>query len=324
MSRESRSDTPFVDFSAGSTILREGEAAAALFIIEAGKVAIERSDAPGFVLAELGPGDFFGEMSILQDQSHSANVVARTAVRALRVDSVAFPAVLRENVDVAIQIMRRLVLRLRELEQRQLAAQAQSARGEAPARVAPSAPAAAAVAAPIAAPIAAPAAAAPAPVAPMAPAPLPAATPSATAVMAPKAAPASVPAPARPAAPAAAPPPRAAPAAKPAATTVFVLRHAEAVITLPEDKAECVIGRPDPATGAIPEINLGPLDKARSLSRRHARLLVAASGVVLREEPGVSNGTWVNGERLAAGQSVALKPGDKLRFGAIDLEFGTA
>src|SRR5687767_10342794 len=70
MSREGRSETPFVDFTAGSTILREGDAASALFIIEAGKVAIERSDAPGLVLAELGPGEFFGEMSILQEQPH--------------------------------------------------------------------------------------------------------------------------------------------------------------------------------------------------------------------------------------------------------------
>lgn len=85
-----------------------------------------------------------------------------------------------------------------------------------------------------------------------------------------------------------------------------------------------MVGRPDPATGAIPEINLGPLDLARSLSRRHARLLLSAGVVSLREEPGVSNGTWVNGERVASGQTIALKPGDKLRFGAIELEFGTA
>jgi pSer/pThr/pTyr-binding forkhead associated (FHA) protein len=102
------------------------------------------------------------------------------------------------------------------------------------------------------------------------------------------------------------------------------LRHAQGVIAIPADKSECLVGRPDPATGAIPEINLGPLDLARSLSRRHARLLVTGNTVSLREEPGVANGTWVNGERLPAGQTVQLKPGDKLRFGAIELEFGTA
>jgi pSer/pThr/pTyr-binding forkhead associated (FHA) protein len=103
-----------------------------------------------------------------------------------------------------------------------------------------------------------------------------------------------------------------------------VLRFPDGSILVPQDKAEAVIGRPDPATGAVPEINLGPLDLARSLSRRHARFLLSGNSVALREEPGVANGTWVNGERLAPGQSVALKPGDKLRFGAIELEFTSA
>ncbi|MCI1730654.1 MAG: FHA domain-containing protein [Chiayiivirga sp.] len=112
--------------------------------------------------------------------------------------------------------------------------------------------------------------------------------------------------------------------AKPARAKAWVLRHADSVIEVPAGKSECLVGRPDPATGAIPEINLGPLDLARSLSRRHARLLVDATGVSLREEPGVANGTWVNGERVAAGATLALKSGDKLRFGAIELELGDA
>lgn len=297
MSREAKSDTPFVDFAAGSTILREGEAATALFIIEAGKVEIERSDAPGIVLAERGPGEFFGEMSILQEQAHSANVVARTAVRALRIDAVAFHGVLRENVEIAMHMMRQLVLRVRESDTRRIELEAQLARSLGSPRAA-AVPASAPAAAPANAPAAAPASIAP---------------PSAAK---PVSAPVAKPAPA--------PPPVVMPAAvKPAEVKrVFVLRHAEGAIALPEDRNECVVGRPDPATGAIPEINLGPLDLARSLSRRHARLLVAAGGVSLREEPGVSNGTWINGERLAVGQTVALKPGDKLRFGAIELELG--
>ena len=124
------------------------------------------------------------------------------------------------------------------------------------------------------------------------------------------------------AAPAAAPVPAAVPAAAPARS--FALRHSDGLVPIPADRTECVVGRPDPATGAVPEINLGPLDLARSLSRRHARLFVIDNAVTLREEPGVANGTWVNGERLAAGQSVSLKPGDKLRFGAIELEFTSA
>jgi hypothetical protein len=299
MSREARSESPFVDFTAGSTILHQGEAATALYIIEAGKVVVERSDAPGILLAELGPGEFFGEMAILQEQPHSANVVAKTAVRALRVDAAAFHAVLRENVEVAVHMMRRLVMRLRGHETRRLELEAQLARSLGAPRAAPAPAPAAAEAAP--------------PPAGSSPAAAPAsdAGPTPTA----KPAPSAMPAPAPVAAPA---------APKPPAATRFVLRHSQGEIALPAGKAGCLVGRPDPATGAIPEINLGPLDLARSLSRRHARLDVTADAVTLREEPGVANGTWVNGERVVAGQAVALKPGDKLRFGAIELELGTA
>lgn len=137
----------------------------------------------------------------------------------------------------------------------------------------------------------------------------------------------SAPAPESPRPAPAAPAPLASELVRPSVTeaaTAWVLRHAEGALVLPDGKRDCLVGRPDPATGAIPEINLGPLDLARSLSRRHARLLVDAKGVSLREEPGVANGTWVNGERVAAGATIALKPGDKLRFGAIELELGTA
>ncbi|MCI1711625.1 MAG: cyclic nucleotide-binding domain-containing protein [Chiayiivirga sp.] len=310
MSREGRSESPFSDFPAGATILRQGEPASALFIIEAGKVAIERSDAPGVVLAELGPGEFFGEMAILQEAPHSANVVARTVVRALRIDVASFHAVLRENAEVSVHLMRRLVQRLRAGEARRVELEAQLARGGG---AAASAPAAAAPAARSAAP-------------------------SSTVVIAPESraavakgeAPkveAAKPEPPKPEPPKPEPPVPAATKpepAKPARAKAWVLRHADSVIEVPAGKSECLVGRPDPATGAIPEINLGPLDLARSLSRRHARLLVDATGVSLREEPGVANGTWVNGERVAAGATLALKSGDKLRFGAIELELGDA
>lgn len=301
-------DSPFVDFPAGSTMLREGEAASALFIIEAGKAAIERS---GTTLAELGPGDVFGEAALLQEQGHAANVVARTAVRALKLDTATLPAVMRENVDVAMLLMRRLAQRLRVADERGAVITASR----------PSTPASApvpAVASPASRSEPVPAAAA------VAPTPLPAAAAAKEPASAPPVA-AAVDIRAR--SPQVSPAPVGLSAQSlPSGPVVvqYALRHTQGAITIPSDKDECLVGRLDPATGAIPEINLGPLDLARSLSRRHARLLVTGNSVSLREEPGVSNGTWVNGERLTAGQTVALEPGDKLRFGAIELEFGTA
>lgn len=257
------SDSPFVDFPAGGALIREGEAASALFILESGKAVVERADAPGVVLAELGPGDFCGEMSILQEQPHTASVIARSAVRALRVDVASFHAVLRENAEVGVHLMRRLVLRLK-------ASEARRAVLEAGGQAAPAAVAAA----------------------------TPAAAPSAPA--APKA------------------PPVAGTMVQPAALP-WVLEHAEGAIPLAGGKSEYLVGRPDPATGAIPEVNLVALDSARTISRRHARIFAQGGGLSLREEPGVGNGTWVNGDKLQAGEQRALKLGDTLRFGAVEL-----
>lgn len=249
-------DSPIIEFPAGSAILSEGEAASALFIIESGKVAIQRADAAGVVLAELGPGDFFGEMSILQEQPHAASVVARTAVRALRVDVAAFHGLLRENIEVAVLLMRRLVLRLKASEQRRVELESQIAR--------------------LGAGI-------PTPVHP---------EPEAQATPAP---------------------------AAPVASSGFALRTTEGLISLAAGKDEFVVGRPDPATGAVPEVNLGTLDVARSLSRRHARLMIEDGALLLREEPGVGNGTWVNGGKLMPDETVLIKVGDTLRFGAVEV-----
>jgi pSer/pThr/pTyr-binding forkhead associated (FHA) protein len=88
-----------------------------------------------------------------------------------------------------------------------------------------------------------------------------------------------------------------------------------------EGGSEFLVGRPDPVTGINPEVNLGPLDVSRSLSRRHAKLLVEGGRCLLREDVGTTNGTFVNGERVRTGEPVALKPGDKIRFGAVEVEF---
>ncbi len=258
-------DSPFVDFPAGASILKEGEPASALFIIESGKVAIQRADAAGVTLAELGPGDFFGETSILQEQPHGASAVALAPVRALRIDVAAFHGLLRENIEVAVLLMRRLVLRLKASEQRRVELEMQIARLGS--------------------------------VVPM-PTPTPAVETSTGS------APAIPPAPAK--------------------SSGYALRTAEGLIALPASKTEFVVGRPDPATGAVPEVNLGPLDVARSLSRRHARLMLEDGQLMLREEPGVGNGTWVNGGRLMADETVLIRVGDTLRFGAVEVQVESA
>lgn len=82
---------------------------------------------------------------------------------------------------------------------------------------------------------------------------------------------------------------------------------------------ENTVGRLDPATGRRPDVDLQTLDTKRSLSRMHARIDCRGGKLVVTEEIGTVNGTWVNGERLPNGKPREVRPGDLLRFGAVEL-----
>jgi len=319
----------YVDVAAGQYLFREGDAGAEMYIIESGSIAIQRAARGSEPLALLEPGDFLGEMAILEDQPRFASALARSDTRLLRIERGAFAELLRQNVEIAIRIMRKLVLRQRRTELRvsELQKALQQLR-EAGARAEPVVDERAAVVAPVPvvpAPVAAPAAAPPAAVAPVSPPP-----PVAVAVALPAApAPAPVPVPAAPVLAAvsevsAAPAPVAAPAPAPApaGSAGLALLHAASGqrFALDAGRGEFLVGRIDPVTGITPEINLGPLDTARTLSRRHAKLLRQGALLFLREEVGTANGTFLNGQRLTTGAAVAVKPGDRLRFGTIEIE----
>jgi len=276
----------FVDFPAGAVVFREGDPGGDMFIIESGQIDIVRKARGDEPVATLGPGDFFGEMAILEDQPRFAGAVARSNARLLRIERAAFADVLKQNVEISVRIMRKLAARQRRAEQRAQDALAELARLK-------SAPAAAAAPRESSKPKTEPA-----PAAARAPAPEPAIS-----------APAPTPAP---------PPP---PAPAPVAQNL-ALRHVASgqVIPIDDNRSEFLIGRPDPVTGIQPEINLGPFDASRTLSRRHAKLLREGGLYFVREEVGTANGTFVDGERIATGATVPLKPGTKLRFGSIEVE----
>lgn len=313
----------YVDVAAGQYLFREGDAGAEMYIIESGRVAILRAARGSEPLAVLEPGDFLGEMAILEDQPRFASALAQADTRLLRIERGAFAELLRQNVEIAIRIMRKLVLRQRRTELRvnELQKALQQVRDPVgPAAAAPGGAGQAAVARAAPASAAAPPASAAAPVVPVAPS---APVESAAAVEPSAAAPALAPAPAPPSAPSAVIPPPPAPSPPaPRDSPGLALLHAATGdrFVLEPGRSEFLVGRIDPVTGITPEINLGPLDTARSLSRRHAKLLRQGALLFLREEVGTANGTFLNGQRLATGAAVGVKPGDRLRFGTIEIE----
>jgi drug/metabolite transporter (DMT)-like permease len=70
--------TPVLDVPAGSGLLRQGGPADAFFVIERGRATVTRD---GRELAELGPGEFFGEVALLDGGPRTASVVAETDLR---------------------------------------------------------------------------------------------------------------------------------------------------------------------------------------------------------------------------------------------------
>lgn len=86
-----------VRFSDGAVIFREGAGAADLFLIRAGTVRITRRSVAGEqVIAELGPGDFFGEMAMFDPGPRSATAVAVGDVELEAVDRPSFLAAMDE------------------------------------------------------------------------------------------------------------------------------------------------------------------------------------------------------------------------------------
>jgi CRP-like cAMP-binding protein len=67
--------TDEVDVPAGRVLAREGDFGDEFFIIDAGTAEVTRG---GDAIAELGPGDFFGEMALLEEDRRTATVTAKT------------------------------------------------------------------------------------------------------------------------------------------------------------------------------------------------------------------------------------------------------
>lgn len=101
------------DFREGEVIFREGEAGRVMYVIQQGRVRLARRCASGErAVAVLGPGDFFGEMAILNDKPRVATAVAIEAVNAMELDERTLEGMVEHSGDVAMRLIRRLARRL--------------------------------------------------------------------------------------------------------------------------------------------------------------------------------------------------------------------
>jgi hypothetical protein len=116
------------------------------------------------------------------------------------------------------------------------------------------------------------------------------------------------------------PPAPAAPATPPRLEKASLLHASKARFEVSAAVA-ATVGRPDRASGKAPEIDLSALDTGQTLSRQHAVITWRDGVFYVKEVKATRNGTFVNGQRVAVGTDIPLAPGDRLRFGLVELVF---
>lgn len=104
--------------AAGTCLFRRGDAGESMYLIERGSITISVKDADGHdtTLAELGNGEFFGEMSLLDGHVRSADATASVDSSLAVLPRAEFRAFLRKNPDVALGILTALTHRLRRTD----------------------------------------------------------------------------------------------------------------------------------------------------------------------------------------------------------------
>jgi CRP-like cAMP-binding protein len=100
----------------GQVVFRQGDAPDAVYIIAKGAVRVSRQTPTGreVTLAQLGQGDFFGEMGLIEDQARSATVTTAEPCTLLAVRRGDFQTVLRQDARVACGVLKVLSRRLRK------------------------------------------------------------------------------------------------------------------------------------------------------------------------------------------------------------------
>ena len=107
-------------FPKGRTIVSEGEPSNSMYILLSGRAKVQRSDAEGkeVILAVIGSGEFFGEMSLIDDAPRSASVITIEPCDFMSIDKNGFKSMLLQSNEMCLAVMKGLVRRLREADRK--------------------------------------------------------------------------------------------------------------------------------------------------------------------------------------------------------------
>src|SRR5919197_5742648 len=101
-----------VDLPEGKTLVREGDTGRELYVIVRGTARVTRG---GRRIAEVGPGDFFGELAFLSHGPRTATVTSTSDVRLMVLGPREFEGVVNREPKLALQVLEAAAGRLREL-----------------------------------------------------------------------------------------------------------------------------------------------------------------------------------------------------------------
>ncbi len=105
-------------YAAGDPIIRQDAPASALYVITKGRVRVHEGGDEGATLTELIPGEFFGELALIEDRPRTASVTAVEETECMLFVAWEFTALLKEHPSIAVPIMHELIKRLHRREAR--------------------------------------------------------------------------------------------------------------------------------------------------------------------------------------------------------------
>ena len=270
----------------GEIIYNEGDLGTEMYVVQTGAVRIFR--AAGGIKQELSvmeKGDFFGELAVLEGLPRTASAEAVEDVELIEINSTTFDKMIRGNIEIAVRMLRKLSNRLQQASH-QIDLLSRPATGKTGK----------------------------------------AAKAEAVQAVVDMDRPQEMPPPSADAAPSggvvASPKPITEIPVPDGAIALLVLEGGSRHFPITGDSA--LIGRYDPVTGTRPEIDLTQVDISRSVSRRHAKIVLENGHFLLSEEVGALNGTFVNGQRLTPGKPATIVSGDRVGLGMVTLQFKAA
>lgn len=101
-----------IDFPSGAYIVRQEQVGTGFYIVASGQVSVIRG---GETLARLGPGEFFGELSVLDQEPRTAHVLAGEPTTCLALASWNFTKILERHPKITLSILREVAQRLKAM-----------------------------------------------------------------------------------------------------------------------------------------------------------------------------------------------------------------